>query len=162
MHLKQEGLFMADPEILRRALCLHRSPENVKDEAFIEKSDFFDPRDIVQVKYELLRRCQIDGKDVASACLDFGFSRTTYYKVQQAFLAGGLPSLMGRQRGRPNPIKVTDVVLGYTIAEKAKNPKLTAREMVAALEARYQLQLSVRMVQHIWQHYNVSKKTQLD
>ena len=153
---------MADPELLRRALCLHRSPESVKDETFIEQSDFFDPRDIVQVKYELLRRCEVDSKDVASTCLDFGFSRTTYYKVQQAFLRGGLPSLMGRPRGRPNPVKVTDVVLGYTIAEKAKNPKLTAKDMVAALDVRYHQRLSVRMVQYIWQRYNVSKKTQSD
>jgi hypothetical protein len=153
---------MADSELLRRALCLNRFPETVKDETFIKQSDFFDPRDIVQVKYELLRRCEVDGKDVASACIDFGFSRTTYYKVQQAFLRGGLPSLMGRPRGRPNPIKVTDVVLGFTIAEKAKNPKLTAKDMVAAIYARYHLRLSVRMVQYIWHRYNVSKKTQSD
>jgi len=153
---------MADPELLRRALCLNRSPESVKDGLFTEQSDFFDPRDIVQVKYEMLRRCEVDGKDVAPTCLDFGFSRTTYYKVQQAFLEGGLPSLMGRPRGRPNPIKVTDVVLGFTIAEKAKTPKLTAKDMVAAINARYHVRLSVRMVQYIWQRYSVSKKTQSD
>ncbi len=153
---------MADPELLRSALCLHRSPESVKDETFIEQSDFFDPKDIVQVKYELLRRCEVDGRDVAATCLDFGFSRTTYYKVQQAFLSGGMPSLMGRQRGRPKPIKVTDVVLGYTIAEKAKNPKLTAKDMAAALDARYHVHLSERMVQYLWQRYGVSKKTLSD
>lgn len=151
---------MADPEFLRRALCLHRSPENVQDEHFTQQSDFFDPKDIVQVKYELLRRCEVEGCDVASTCPDFGFSRATYYKVQQAFFEGGLPSLMGRRRGRPNPIKITDVVLGYAIAEKAKNPKLAARGMVVAIEARYHVRLSVRMVQYIWQRYGVSKKTQ--
>ncbi len=153
---------MADPELLRRARCLHRSPENVKDERFTQQSDFFDNRDIVQVKYELLRRCEVEGSDVASTCPDFGFSRTTYYKVQQAFLSGGMPSLMGRQRGRPKPIKVTDVVLGYTIAEKAKNPKLTAKDMAAALDTRYHVHLSERMVQYIWQRYGVSKKTLSD
>jgi hypothetical protein len=150
---------MADPELLRRTLCLNRSPESVKDESFIGRSDFFDNRDIVQVKYELLRRCEVDGKDVASTCIDFGFSRTTYYKVQQAFLKGGLPSLMGRPRGRPNPTKVSDIVLGFAIAEKAKNPKLTAKDMVASISARYHIRLSVRMVQYIWQRYNLSKKT---
>ena len=153
---------MADPELLRRALCLYRSPENVQDEHFTQQSDFFDPKDIVQVKYELLRRCEVEGHDVASTCSKFGFSRTTYYKVQKAFLKGGLPSLMGQPRGRPGPIKVTDVVLGYTIAEKAKNPKLTAKDMVAALEARHHVRLSVRMVQYIWQRYGVLKKTQSD
>jgi len=153
---------MADPELLQRALCLHRSPESVKDERFTQQSDFFDTRDIVQVKYELLRRCEVDGCDVASTCPDFGFSRTTYYNVQQAFLSGGMPSLMGRPRGRPNPVKVTDFVLGYTIAEKAKNPKLTAKDMAAALDARFHVHLSERMVQYIWKRYDVSKKTQSD
>jgi hypothetical protein len=95
---------------------------------------------------------------VAPTCLEFGFSRTTYYKVQQAFLDGGLPALMGRPRGRLKPIKVTDVVGGYLVAEKAKNPKLSAREMAAALKERYHVQLSERMIQYVWQRYGVFKK----
>jgi hypothetical protein len=149
---------MADPDLLRRARCLHLTPERVQDERFIEQPDFFDPKDIVQVKYELLRRCEVEGRDVAPTCLEFGFSRTTYYKVQQAFLDGGLPALMGRPRGRLKPIKVTDILRGYLIAEKAKNPKLSAREMVPALEERYHVQLSERMIQYVWQRYGVVKK----
>jgi hypothetical protein len=150
---------MADPDLLRRARCLHRTPERVQDERFTQQPDFFDPKDIVQVKYELLRRCKVEGRDVASICLDFGFSRTTYYKVQQAFLGGGLPALMGQPRGRLKPIKVTDVVRGDLIAEKAKNPKLSAREMVLALKERYHVQLSERMIQYVWQRYGMLKKT---
>ena len=150
---------MADPDLLRRARCLHRTPERVQDERFRQQPDFFDPKDIVQVKYELLRRCKVEGRNVASICLDFGFSRTTYYKVQQAFLGGGLPALMGQPRGRLKPIKVTDVVRGDLIAEKAKNPKLSAREMVLALEERYHVQLSERMIQYVWQRYGMLKKT---
>lgn len=149
---------MADSVFLRRARCLHPTPERVRDERFLEQRDFFDPKDIVQVKYELIRRCQIEGDDVASACLEFGFSRTTYYKVLQAFLGGGLPALMGQPRGRLKPIKVTDIVRGYLIAEKAKNPKLSAREMVSALQERYHVQLSERMIQYVWQRYGVVKK----
>ena len=150
---------MADPDFLRRTRCLHRTPERVQDDRFTQQTDFFDPKDIVQVKYELLRSCEVERRDVASTCLDFGFSRTTYYKVQQCFLEGGLPALMGRVRGRLKPIKVTDVVRGYLIAEKAKNPKLSAREMVAALKERYHVQLSERMIQYVWQRHGVLKKT---
>jgi hypothetical protein len=149
---------MADSDLLRRARCLHRTPERVQDERFTQQIDFFDPKDIVQVKYELIRRCEVEGHDVASTCLEFGFSRTTYYKVQQAFLGGGLPALMGQPRGRLKPIKVTDVVRGYLIAEKARNPKLSAREMVPALEERYHVKLSERMIQYVWQRYGVVKK----
>lgn len=149
---------MADSDFLRRARCLHRTPERVKDEQFTQQTDFFDPKDIVQVKYELLRRCEVNGRDVAATCLNFGFSRTTYYKVQQAFFSGGIPALMGKPRGRLKPIKVTDVVRGHLIAEKARNPKLSAREMVAILKERYHVQLTERMIQYVWQRYGVIKK----
>jgi hypothetical protein len=100
----------------------------------------------------------VEGSDVASTCVRFGFSRTTYYKVYEAFLQGGIPYLMGRPRGRPQPIKLSELVLGYLIAEKAKNPKLSASEMVTHVMNRYEVQISVRMIQHVWQHYGVSKK----
>ena len=93
-----------------------------------------------------------------NSCMRFGFSRTTYYKVYEAFIQGGIPSLMGRPRGRPQPIKVNEIVLGYLIAEKAKNPKLSASEMVTNVMNRYNVQISVRMIQHVWKHYSVSKK----
>lgn len=149
---------MADKNFLQYARCLHPAPEQVHDERFQEQGGFFDPKDIVQVKYELLRLCQVEGSDVASACGRFGFSRTTYYKVYDAFVHGGIPALMGRPKGRPKPIKLNEIVLGYLIAEKAKNPKLAASQMVAYVMNRYNVQLSERMIQHVWQHYGVSKK----
>ncbi len=149
---------MAEKEFLQFTKCLHPTPEQVRDERFQQEGGFFDPKDIVQVKYELIRLSQVEGFDVASACVRFGFSRTTYYKVYQAFLQGGIPALMGRAKGRPKPIKLNETVLGYLIAEKAKNAKLAASQMVAAVKKRYSVQLSERMIQHVWQHYGVSKK----
>lgn len=150
---------MADAGFLQRAHCIHPAPEKVHDKRFQEEGSFFDPKDIVQVKYELLRSCEVEGSDVASACMRFGFSRTTYYKVYEAFIQGGIPSLMGRPRGRPQPIKLNEIVLGYLIAEKAMNPKLSASKMVTDVMNRYNVQISVRMIQHVWQHYGVSKKS---
>lgn len=149
---------MADPVLLQRARCLHQHPERVQDEYFTNQPEFFDPKDIVQVKYELLRRCEVEGKEVASACQDFGFSRTTYYKTHQAFFHGGLPHLMGKSRGRPHPIKLTEKVQGFLIAEKARNNKLSAREAAKMLKERYQVQLTERMIQYVWQHYGMVKK----
>jgi len=153
------GIHMADTNFLQRARCLHPAPEKVHNERFQEENGFFDPKDIVQVKYELLRSCEVEGSDIASASASFGFSRTTYYKVYEAFLHGGIPSLMGRPRGRPQPIKLNEIVLGYLIAEKAKNPKLAASKIVAQVMGRYHVQISERMIQHVWQYYGVSKKS---
>ena len=48
-------------EALRQQGCLHPHPEKVTDEAF-DANEFFDPRDLVQVKYEMLRRVRVDGQ----------------------------------------------------------------------------------------------------
>jgi len=47
-------------ETLRQYGALNRAAEAVRDEFFINH-EFFDPRDLVQVKYEMLRRVRIDG-----------------------------------------------------------------------------------------------------
>ena len=151
-------MIMADPDLLKRAKCLNLEPERVQDPNFIQQTDFFDPKDIVQVKYEFLRRCEVEKKEVASTCHDFGFSRTTYYNVQRAFYNGGLPQLMGKPRGRQKPIKLTETVLGFLIAEKARNNNLAAKEMAKRLKERHQVDLTERMIQYVWQHYGMVKK----
>ena len=47
----------SDPkaDALREHGCLHPHPEQITDEVFLA-SAFFDRRDLVQVKYEMLRR----------------------------------------------------------------------------------------------------------
>lgn len=52
---------------------LNPRPQNVTDELF-QSGEFFDPRDLVQVKYEMLRRVRVDGHSVTQAAAAFGFS----------------------------------------------------------------------------------------
>ena len=54
---------------------------------------FFDPRDLVQVKYEMLRRVQSEGHSVTGAATAFGFSRPSFYQALSAFEEGGLAGL---------------------------------------------------------------------
>ncbi len=65
---------------------------------------------------------------------------------------------MGKPRGRQKPIKLTETVLGFLIAEKARNNKLTAKKMAKRLKERYQVELTERMIQYVWQHYGMVKK----
>jgi len=44
-----------------------------------QQSDFFDPHDLVQLKYETLRALQADDYSIARAASEFGFSRPTIY-----------------------------------------------------------------------------------
>ncbi len=85
-------------EALRLSGTLHRHPGQVTDERF-QNSTFFDARDIVQVKYEMLRRVEHDGWSITRAAKHFGFSRPTFYQAQAAFRADGLYGLVPQRRG---------------------------------------------------------------
>ena len=71
-------------DALRAQGCLHPHPEKVTDEAFAAASEFLDARDLVQVKYEMLRRVEAEGQSVTSASSSFGFSRPSFYQAQKA------------------------------------------------------------------------------
>ena len=55
-----------DPKVqaLRAERSLNPRPEAVRDEQFA-RSEFLDARDLVQVKYEMVRRARVDGESVS-------------------------------------------------------------------------------------------------
>src|SRR4051794_39195939 len=99
-------------EALRQQGSLHPNPEHVHDEAF-RRDEFFDPRDLVQVRYEMLRRHQIDGDAVTEVASVFGVSRQAYYMTEAAFEARGIAGLMPRRRGPQRAHKCTDEILDF-------------------------------------------------
>ena len=78
---------------LRQQGCWNPHPEQVTDELF-QTREFFDPRDLVQVKYEMLRRVEAEGLPVNRSAAAFGFSRPSFYQAQASFQQGGLPALL--------------------------------------------------------------------
>ena len=85
---------------LRAADALHPNPQSVRDEAFTGAQQFFDPRDRVQVKYEMLRRHRVDGRAVSHVAEAFGISRQGYYVAELAFQQQGIPGLLHVPAGR--------------------------------------------------------------
>ena len=90
----------AKESALRRHHALNPRPQAVTDAAFTSGNPFFDARDLVQVKYEMLRRVREDGQPVSQAAADFGFSRPSFYQAQAVFDADGLPGLCRSGRDR--------------------------------------------------------------
>src|SRR2546427_5398105 len=75
-------------EALRQRGCLNPYPEKVADPLFAG-SDFFDARDLVQVKYEMVRRGEIDGHTINDRAAAVGLSRPTVFQAQTALGTGG-------------------------------------------------------------------------
>jgi hypothetical protein len=49
-------------QILKKRRCLNPKPKQVKDELF-EKCTFFDSNDLIQVKYEMIRRVNCNNQN---------------------------------------------------------------------------------------------------
>ncbi len=120
--------------ILLEQGVLNPRPELVRDALFHQHSDFFDPQDLVLVKYEMLRRVRVDGLTVARAGEAFGFSRVSFYRALALFERQGLPGLLPRRRGPKQAHKLNEPVLRFIDRCRAENPDLRAAELAALVE----------------------------
>ena len=131
---------------LREQGALNPRPQAVTDQTFATH-DFFDSRDLVQVKYEMLRRVQAEGQAVAHAAAAFGFSRQSFYQARAAFAQGGLSGLLPRRRGPHGPHKLRDEVLDFLEQVKAENPNLRSVELVKRVQERFGLTVHPRSIE---------------
>jgi hypothetical protein len=92
-------------EILLEDGTLNPAPEKVRDPKF-RQSEFFDPSDAVQVKYEMLRRVCIENASVTDASAEYGISRPTYYQAKASFDGAGIAGLVPKKRGPRGAHKV--------------------------------------------------------
>jgi transposase len=112
-----------------------------------DDSDFFDPRDLVQVKYEMVRRAQIDQESVSQAAAEFGFSRPAFYQAQSAFQRQGGLGLVPRKRGPRRPHKLTEPVMDFVGQTRASQPSLGFVKLAGQLEEKFGLQVHPRSLE---------------
>jgi transposase len=137
-----------DPKLaaLEESGTVNPRPQDVADPAFID-SDFFDPRDLVQVRYEMLRRVRVDGQTIADAAALFGVSRPTFYKAQADFERDGLAGLLPVKRGPHGPHKITDEVMRFIEDACAIHAGLEVQELIDRIAARFGLVVHRRTVE---------------
>jgi transposase len=133
-------------EALRSCGALNRHPEKVRDPLFAEH-DFFDPHDLVQLKYETIRAVEIDRRPIAHAALDFGLSRPTIYEAQENFRQKGIKGLLPQKRGPKKPRKLTPEVHTYLQELAASEPDLKAAALVQRVRRRFSVFLHPRTVE---------------
>jgi transposase len=131
---------------LARCRTLNPHPEAVRDELF-GTSAFFDARDLVQVKYEMLRKVERGDASVAAAAAAFGLSRQTYYSAAAALADRGLPGLLPAKPGPRRAHKLSDEVLDFTESLLARDPALSSADLARAIEERFALHVHRRSVE---------------
>ena len=136
----------AKADALRASRTLHPHPEAVTDEAFVLE-DFFDARDVVQVKYEMLRRVNEEGTSVSAAAAAFGFSRQSYYQAAAALETGGLPALVPAKPGPRGAHKLTGEVLDHIASLLAVDAALRPAQLAESVLARFGLRVHPRSIE---------------
>lgn len=137
-----------DPKVeaLRAERSLNPRPELVSDEAFAS-AEFLDPRDLVQVKYEMVRRVRIEGDAVSRSAAAFGFSRPSFYEAAAALDAGGLPALVPARPGPRRAHKLTEEVVAFARAALTDDPTLRSADLAQAIREQFGVTVHPRSVE---------------
>ncbi len=133
-------------QALRSNGTLNPHPDKVRHHRFVG-TEFFDPHDLLQLKYETLRAIEIDGQPIAQAAVDFGLSRPTIYQAQKSFQEAGLEGLFPHKRGPKGPHKLTPEVWQHLEQSLAAQPELKADELVRQIRQRFEIKVHVRTVE---------------
>lgn len=119
---------------------LNTSPQLVQDPLFKNEA-FFDPYDIVQVKYELLRRVQIEGVSITTAVKNFGFSRLSFYRISSIFKKLGLPGFIPKKRGPRQAHKLTPKILEFVNKQIASNASVNSITLKCLIKKQFNLSI---------------------
>ena len=130
-------------QALRKGGTLNPRPARVTDALFAD-SDFFDPHDSLQVKYEMLRRVRVDAFTVSQAARLFGFSRPSFYHAHEAFTRRGLGALVPLKRGPRSAHKLSQQVVAFVERAIAADP---AADLVAAVRQEFDTSVHRRSIE---------------
>lgn len=133
-------------QTLREEGTLNPRPEGVVVPIFRE-NEFFDARDLVQVKYEMLRRVREDDVSVTQAAAEFGFSRPTFYEAQKSYDHGGIAALVPKKRGPRGPHKLRPEVVDFLRARVQSGAPIRARFLAREVAQTFGLELHPRTIE---------------
>ena len=136
----------AKAQRLKALGVLNPSPERVRAPWF-EAGGFFDARDLVQVKYEMLRHASREGATKADAAMLFGLSRPTFYQAEAAFARDGLTGLLPRHRGPKGAHKLTPEIMAFIEQHLAGDGQMHARALARRIEVQQGVSVHPRSIE---------------
>ena len=151
IHMKPKSLRQSKPsaaklQALRESGTLNRRANQVQDPLFLEE-DFFDPQDLTQVKYEMLRRVQKEVMPIRRVAARFGFSRPAFYKAQKDFTREGLVGLLPKRRGPKTGHKITGQIVAFVEQRRAQEPSLRMSDLLRLIQEKFAIQVHRRTVE---------------
>ncbi|MFZ0591054.1 MAG: helix-turn-helix domain-containing protein [Bryobacteraceae bacterium] len=136
---------------LNRTGTLNPHPEAITDPLF-KGNPFFDPTDLLQIRYEMLRRHYAEGMSIVEAAQAFGVSRPTFYQAQAAFEQSGLSGLLPKQRGLKGGHKLSPAVLDYVVKMKSSLTGATTKQCLQIIQNRFGITVHRRTLERALLH----------
>lgn len=133
-------------QLLRQWGTLNPHPQDLTHPLF-QDSDFFDPHDLVQVKYEMLRQVRVDRQPVSQTAREFGFSRPSFYQAQFTFEQGGLAGLLPHKRGPKSGHKLTARIMQFVAEQRTVQPGLSFAQLAELVKQNFGLQVHPRSIE---------------
>jgi transposase len=121
---------------LKRTGTLNPHPDAISDPLFKE-NPFFDPKDLLQVRYEMLRRHSVEGVSIVDVATQFGISRPTVYQAQASFQETGLSGLLPKHRGPKQGHKLSPKIVEYVRSFRVNTPDLTTNASLEAVQEKF-------------------------
>lgn len=131
---------------LREQGSLNPFSQKVQDPLFLNE-EFFDPNDIVQVKYELLRRVQVERASITDTVKVFGFSRLSFYRILATFEELGLLGLITKKRGPKEAHKISSNILKFIDNKIQEIPSIKNIELKKLIEQQFGLSVHPRSIE---------------
>jgi transposase len=122
-------------------------------DALFSDSDFFDPRDLVQIKYEMLRKVHKESEPVSHAAASFGFSRPSFYKIRADFEREGITGLLPRKRGPRGGHKLTKQVLEFIKEICTVEQPMSTPALLDKVEKRFGIRVHRRSLERALRRY---------
>ena len=133
-------------QYLRKHGVLYPHPEHVRDELFLS-NEFFNPQDMIQVRYEMIRRHQVDQVTIKETAKRFGVSRVTFYQIAAAYDHEGLIGLIPCKPGPKHPHKCTKEIIEFVRKKRSKDPTPTWEEILLDIEKVFEVKLHRRTIE---------------
>lgn len=147
--IDRKAMMKSNPEKiarLRTTATLNPTPERVQDELFVN-SRFFDPLDLLQVRYEMVRCVKVQQQTLAHAAQRFGVSRPTCFRLCRAFRDAGLAGLIPAPRGPKGAHKITADVLAFVDRYREAFGPTSARRLVPVIAQEFGIRIHHRSLQ---------------
>jgi len=120
-------------DVLMKNGTYNKNHSKVKKEKF-QEGGFYDPMDIVQVRYEMIKEAGDGGKAIEQVTGEYGYSRASYYHIKGDFDNGGMIALVPEKTGPRSPSKLTGDLQEYIANYVEGNPRASSSQIAMAIE----------------------------